>query len=124
MEKITIDDLLGAAKLREKNKTFEVELEQEGLEGKVLTCRVLTRDEIFEALDSKDPDLEVTYMACDMFRDNRLVEGLNCKQDPRQVVTKMLDPDTIYSISALVMAKSGATSRKDFAKIVEEDAKK
>lgn len=121
---VTIDDLLGNAKKREKGKKFKAlvtELDRE------IECNTISRAEYIEVLVSNpnDMDSEIIYLSCPIFKDEKLVAGLKCSMNPVEVVGKILSHQSIYALAKIILEKSdlevGAISK--YVKLMEDDIK-
>lgn len=122
MKLITIDTLLNHAK---ENASEKINIEIKELGG------ILEFDKVDRALyldmmagDEKDRDAELIYNCCKMFRDNKLIEKLNCTHNPTEVVGKILSGATIYKLSNAILEASGYKIDSDDAvKIIKSDIK-
>lgn len=100
---------------REKVKIFIKELNGE------IECELLNKDDYLDLILSKekDKDIEIIYNSCDIFRDDKLIEKLGCKNNPLQVINKVLKDQTIYRLADLILVASGYGDR-DLVSLVEE----
>ena len=121
----SIEDLLKKGKEREKKKKFKVlvkELDRE------IECEVISRKEYLEIIlnNNQDTDTEIIYNSCSIFRDDTLINGLNCLMNPTDVVEKVLSFSTIYSLAKTILEKSdieqtGTVSK--FISVIDDDIK-
>lgn len=121
---VTIDDLLGNAKKREKGKKFKVfitELDRE------IECTTISRAEYIEILTSNpnDMDSEIIYLACPIFKEEKLVSVLNCSMNPVEVVGKILSHQSIYALAKIILEKSDleVEAISKYVKLMEDDIK-
>lgn len=121
---VTIDDLLGNAKKREKGKKFKVfitELDRE------IECTAISRAEYIDLLlaDPKDLDSEIIYLSCPIFKDEKLITSLKCSMNPVEVIDKILSHQSIYALAKTILDKSdlevGAVSK--YVKLMDDDIK-
>lgn len=121
---ITIDDLLGNARKREKGKKFKVFITEIDRE---IECTTISRTDYMEILvsNTKDMDSEIIYLSCPIFKEEKLVAGLKCSMNPVEVVEKTLSHQSIYALAKTILEKSelevGAISK--YVKVMEDDIK-
>ena len=113
-----IEDLLNRGKEREKKKKFKVlvkELDKE------VECEAISRKEYLEIVlnNNQDTDSEIIYNACPIFRDDKLIDKLDCKSKPTQVVAKVLKDPTVYKLADFILTVSGY-GETDLVSLVEE----
>lgn len=100
---------------RKKVKIFVKELDGE------IECELLNKEDYTDLILSKekDKDSEVIYNSCSIFRDDKLIDKLGCKNNPINVVGKVLKDPTIYKLSDIILIASGYGDT-DLVKLVEE----
>lgn len=121
---ITIDDLLKNQKKidEEKNKTFTFYLKE--LDGEV-KAKKLTFEEFME-IEGKNADDEVIYncLVQPNLKTDELINKLGCKDNPVEVVEKILSRKTIKALSTKILEYSDLVSKdKDLVSIVIDDIK-
>ena len=117
---ITAEMLLENSKKINSDKREKVKIYVKELDGD-LECELLNKEDYLDLLLSreKDKDLEVIYNSCPIFRDDKLIEKLDCKSNPVSVVSKVLKDPTIYRLADLILVASGY-GEKDLVSLVEE----
>jgi len=128
MPLITIEDLLGNAKeIEKKEKATEKHTVKLKKLDKELEIRKVAYKEWMDILDSSedDKDAEIIYSACEMLHDEHLIERLECKDNPTEVVRKVLDKRTVFHLAKYILDYSELSpgSPKDFVEKVLSDIK-
>ena len=117
---VTAEMLLENSKKINSDKREKVKIYVKELDGD-LECELLNKEDYLDLLLSreKDKDLEVIYNSCPIFRDDKLIEKLDCRNNPVSVVSKVLKDPTIYRLADLILVVSGY-GEKDLVSLVEE----
>ncbi|MDK4472308.1 regulator [Fusobacterium necrophorum] len=123
MEKsITVDLFLrNAEKLGQKNK-IKIFIEELGAEVEFDT---LDRAKYLDLIvgDTSDRDAEIIYYTCEALRDDNLIERLECKLNPVEVVGKVLSGNSIYALASTILKESGYSFENDVVKVVSDEIK-
>lgn len=124
MGMVTVEDLLGHAKKKEKNRKFSIYVTEL---DKVIECTTITRAEYLDIIFSpyQDKDAEVLYNSCSLFKNDELIRNLKCESDPVQVVPKVLSHSSIYAITKAIVERSGLGEGNinKYMKVIEDDIK-
>ena len=121
---VTADELLGHAKMKEKESNFKVYINELDRE---IECNVISRKEYTELIlgNSDDVDAELIYNSCDIFKDDKLIRNLDCSMNPFDVVGKILSSSTIYGLAKTILKKSNIEqgNPEKYVKLLDDDIK-
>ncbi|XGU46117.1 regulator [Fusobacterium necrophorum subsp. funduliforme] len=125
MEKtITVDLFLkNAEKLKQKTK-IKIFVEELGAE---IDFEPLSREKYIDLIvgDTSDRDSEIIYYSCKALRDDTLIEKLQCRSNPVEVVGKVFSGNTIYALASTILKESGYSfeNASDVVKVIHDDIK-
>lgn len=124
MKLITIDDLLLKAKENEKAEKIRIEVSEL---GGVLEFEKLNRGTYLDLMfgANTDRDAEIIYTCCPMLHDDKLITSLECKDNPVEVVGKLLSGKAIFKLATLILEESGYTPKvgENIVAVVKDDIK-
>ena len=117
---VTAEMLLENSKKINNEERKKVKIHIKELNGEI-ECELLNKEDYLDLILSKekDKDLEIIYNSCPIFRDDKLIDSLNCRSKPTQVVAKFLKDPTIYKLADFILIASGYGDR-DLVSIVKE----
>ena len=117
---VTAEMLLENSKKINNEERKKVKIHIKELNGEI-ECELLNKEDYLDLILSKekDKDLEIIYNSCPIFRDDKLIDSLNCRSKPTQVVAKVLKDPTIYKLSDLILVASGY-GEVDLVSLAEE----
>ena len=117
---VTAEMLLENSKKINNEERKKVKIYVKELNGEI-ECELLNKEDYLDLILSKekDKDLEVIYNSCPIFRDDKLIDSLNCRSKPTQVVAKVLKDPTVYKLADFILTASGY-GETDLVSLVEE----
>nr|DAX42384.1 MAG TPA: protein yqbN [Caudoviricetes sp.] len=117
---VTAEMLLENSKRINNEERKKVKIHIKELNGEI-ECELLNKEDYLDLILSKekDKDLEVIYNSCPIFRDDKLIDNLNCRSKPTQVVAKVLKDPTVYKLADFILTASGY-GETDLVSLVEE----
>lgn len=117
---VTAEMLLENSKRINNEERKKVKIHIKELNGEI-ECELLNKEDYLDLILSKekDKDLEVIYNSCPVFRDDKLIDSLNCRSKPTQVVAKVLKDPTVYKLADFILTVSGY-GETDLVSLVEE----
>lgn len=102
MNIITVDSFLDNAKKLKKNDKIKIYIKE--LDGEVEFDKLSRADYLDLIVDNKgDKDAEIIYYCCPLLRDERLINTLQCKHNPVDVVSKALQHATITTVAGILL---------------------
>lgn len=121
---VTVEELLKKGiekRKKDKFKVYLVELDRE------IECTTISASEYLDILGSKSRNkaAEVIYTSCNIFKDETLINRLDCKFDPVEVVEKILGYGTVFHLSEYILEKSQIDTgeKSKYIKEMENDIK-
>ena len=117
---VTTEMLLENSKRINNEERKKVKIHIKELNGEI-ECELLNKEDYLDLILSKekDKDLEIIYNSCPIFRDDKLIDSLNCRSKPTQVVAKVLKDPTVYKLADFILTASGY-GETDLVSLVEE----
>ena len=117
---VTTEMLLENSKRINNEERKKVKIHIKELNGEI-ECELLNKEDYLDLILSKekDKDLEIIYNSCPIFRDDKLIDSLNCRSKPTQVVAKVLKDPTVYKLADFILTVSGY-GETDLVSLVEE----
>ena len=117
---VTAEMLLENSKRINNEERKKVKSHIKELNGEI-ECELLNKEDYLDLILSKekDKDLEIIYNSCPIFRDDKLIDSLNCRSKPTQVVAKVLKDPTVYKLADFILTASGY-GETDLVSLVEE----
>lgn len=117
---ITAEMLLENSKKINNEERKKVKIHIKELNGEI-ECELLNKEDYLDLILSKekDKDLEIIYNSCPIFRDDKLIDSLNCRSKPTQVVAKVLKDPTVYKLADFILTASGY-GETDLVSLAEE----
>lgn len=117
---VTTEMLLENSKKVNNEDRKKVKIYVKELDGEI-ECELLNKEDYLDLILSKekDKDSEVIYNSCSIFRNDKLIDKLGCRNNPIGVVGKVLKDPTIYKLSDMILIASGYGAI-DLVHLVEE----
>ncbi|PGH24076.1 regulator [Fusobacterium animalis] len=117
---VTAEMLLENSKRINNEERKKVKIHIKELNGEI-ECELLNKEDYLDLILSKekDKDLEIIYNSCPIFRDDKLIDSLNCRSKPTQVVAKVLKDPTVYKLADFILTASGY-GEVDLVSLAEE----
>ena len=117
---VTDEMLIENSKRINNEERKKVKIHIKELNGEI-ECELLNKEDYLDLILSKekDKDLEIIYNSCPIFRDDKLIDSLNCRSKPTQVVAKVLKDPTVYKLADFILTASGY-GETDLVSLVEE----